>query len=83
MNIYKVKRTTHADSEDVISMVVSAPNEETARRINPFGQGERMRPQDWNESWWVNSPDETEVVLLGHCVKGLGQTVIAVVHCAP
>ena len=63
MNLYLIKQTTNQDYDTYDSAVVCAPDEETARNMDPcIG-----KPVDWNNPWnsWCSSPDQVSVKLLG------------------
>lgn len=76
MNIYLItdKARAHDAYDTFDSAIVSAPDAETARNMNPM-TGE---PVDWNKpgSEWASSKNDVKVVLLGRAEEGEIQRVI-------
>jgi hypothetical protein len=63
MNIYLLEQNVNADYDTYDSMVVSAPDEHTARQMHPndpLGYNDQPRYKEW-----ANSPDQVQVTLLG------------------
>lgn len=66
MNIYLIKQTENNDWDTYDGAVVYAPDEETARHLNPRS-GEKMTEADWKQSFssWCSSPTQVVVELIG------------------
>jgi hypothetical protein len=74
MNLYLISQKANNGYDTYDSAVVAAPDEETARQMNP-GNGEPMK---WGEKWtsWAYAPEQVTVGLLGTAVEGTKQGVI-------
>jgi len=74
MNIYLLEQNVNDDYDTYDSMVVCAPDEESAKQIHPYlGSTLTINATDhWEEDHrypgaavWANSPDQVQVTLLG------------------
>ena len=67
MNIYHISQTVNTDYDTYDAAVVCAPDEETARSLNP-DTGKPMTDADWRNGLhdaWVSSPSDVRVRYLG------------------
>ena len=75
MKLYKISQTENNDYDTYDSAVVAAPDEETARLMNPANGGPMC---DWAGRYnsWSSSPDLVLVELLGTAKPGTRTGVI-------
>ena len=66
MNLYLLTRKEEVDWDQYISMVVAAPDKESARVISPDG---RVNVNYSKEDWWA-PPHLVKVKLIGIAVPG-------------
>lgn len=67
MNLYLISQTVNNTWDTYIAAVVCAPDEETARSLNP-DTGKPMTDADWRNGLhdaWVSSPSDVQVRYLG------------------
>lgn len=64
MNLYLIQQSENGGYDTYDSAVVAAPDEETARNIDPSGDGEPMK---WGKSFssWCFNPSQVHVILIG------------------
>lgn len=67
MNLYLLTRNDDVGWDEYISMVVAAPDEESARVISPRGQDYQIDDWDWAPPWLIN------VTLIGTAVPGVAK----------
>lgn len=74
MKLFLISQDQNTDYDTYDSAVVAAPNEETARNMNPTS-GEAMTDKDWNYSWsgWCGDPADIVVTYLGEAAEGTKQ----------
>jgi hypothetical protein len=75
MKIYRISQNQNNGYDTYDSSVVIAPDEETARNMNP-STGAQL---DWSKmqySGWCYKPDQVYVELIGTAVKGMRCDVI-------
>jgi hypothetical protein len=69
MNLYLISQTENEDYDTYDSAVVCAPDEDTARRMDPDRvRGRNGKAYDFGPSscdWWCSSADLVEVRLIG------------------
>ena len=75
MNLYLITQDQNHGYDTYDSAVVVAPDEETARRINPNSNNPKgclMTDDDWGRpySCWCNSPERVSVHLVGKAKDG-------------
>ena len=75
MKLYKISQQENNDYDTFDSAVVAAPDEETARLMNPASGGPVYK---WNDRYnsWCSSPDLVLVELLGTAKPGTKTGVI-------
>lgn len=75
MNLYLITQNQNNGYDTYDSAVIAAPNEQTARVMDP-ATGEEI--SDWHDifSTWCNSADKVTVTHIGKAVKGTKQGVI-------
>lgn len=91
MNLYKVSRTDSVRYEEFDSIVVQAPDEQSARRIHPkheeegiywdLGQGcwkEKIDSESrkYNDMFWTSDLNSLNIELIGKANPSLDKTVI-------
>jgi hypothetical protein len=66
MNIYLISQSENGHYDTYDAAVVSAPDTETARNMNPR-DGEPMTSEDWGQTWssWASGPQYVTVKHLG------------------
>lgn len=74
MKLYLISQKENDDYDTYDSAVVCAPDEETARNMNPAGGG----PMDWKDrNWgWCNKPESVEVEYLGEAAETVKQGIV-------
>lgn len=76
MKLFLIWQDVNDDWDTHDSAVVVAPDEETARNMDPANG----LPVDWNCDWisrrWVSNPDDVQVDYLGEAADGLESCVI-------
>lgn len=75
MNLYRISQHENNDYDTYDSAVVTAPDEETARLMDPkTGKAKKQ----WNDIYnsWCSSPDFVNVELLGTAKPGTTTGVI-------
>jgi hypothetical protein len=77
MNIYLISQRERTGYNTFDSAVMIAPDEETARRMNP-SNGKIMEKRDWESVFrsWASSPDFVEVELIGQAASDRPQGVV-------
>jgi hypothetical protein len=75
MNLYMISQRENNDYDTYDSAVVAAPDEETARLMNP-ANGDLISDWGHNYSTWCSSPDLVCVELLGIAKPGTKTGVI-------
>lgn len=80
MNIYKISQTENNDYDTYDSAVVCAPDDQTARAMNP-NNGKPIESHDWpcngkNYGAWAFSPEGVKVELIGETAEWMKQGVI-------
>jgi len=73
MKLYLISQTENNDWDTYDSAVVAAPDEDTARNLNPRAEGESDSNLfvDWNNlresTWftWASKPENVKVVCIG------------------
>lgn len=75
MKLFRISQEENSDYDTYDSAVVAAPNEQTARRMNP-SNGKEMG--EWNGccNSWCSSADKVIVKYLGEATEGIEQGVI-------
>ncbi len=75
MKLYLIAQEQNNDDDTYDSAVVAAPDEETAKRMNP-ANGKPM--DEWNKlySSWCNGPEHVTVRYLGEAVGDVEQGVV-------
>lgn len=73
MKIYLISQTANNDYDTYDSAVVCAPDEETARNMNP-SDGELMTAEEWKKrhSSWCASPEQVTVEYIGETNREQG-----------
>lgn len=69
MKLYLLSQTANNDCDTFDSLVVAAPDEETAKNIIPGGNS-------WANYSWVSSPDLITCAYLGEADKKIDQGII-------
>ncbi len=75
MRLFRISQTTNPGYDTYDSAVVCAPDEETARNINPFNG----KPMDWtsaNFDLWCLIPGDVIVEEIGAAFEGIKQGVV-------
>ena len=67
MKLFLIKQDQNTEYDTYDSAVVAAPDEETARQMNP-GTGKPMTDWDVRYSSWCNGPQHVTVRYLGEAV---------------
>ena len=77
MNLYCISQNTNNDYDTYNSAVVAAPDEETAKLLNPRN-GSVMSEADWSRIYlvWCRSPNDVQVKLIGVAIDGQEQGLI-------
>lgn len=76
MNLYRISQNANNDYDTYDSAVVAAPDESTARIMNPWN-GSVMSESDWSQrSSWCSSPNDVQVELIGVASEGRAQGLI-------
>jgi hypothetical protein len=72
--LYLISQTENNIWDTFDSAVVCAPDEETARNMDP-ANGE---PMTWGETWgsWATAPKNVTVELIGTAAEGVRQGVV-------
>lgn len=73
MRLYLISQDSNDDYDTYDAAVVAAPDEDTARNMNPHN-GKPMTKEDWNAPYtdWCRSPHDVKVELLGNYTKDDG-----------
>lgn len=74
MKLFLIAQSQNSGFETYDGAVVAAPNEETAKFIDPRRNGELI--ENWKLSYWCNSPEKVEVTYLGETAENIPQGVI-------
>ncbi len=77
MKLYLISQTENNDWDTYDSAVVAAPDEDTARNLNPRAEGESDSNLfvDWNNiresTWftWATRPEDVKVKYIGEAVE--------------
>ncbi len=74
MKLFLISQQTNNKYDTYDSAVVCAPDELTARHMDP-SSGE---PMNWGDKWsgWCKSVDDVEVEYLGEAAEGVKQRVV-------
>lgn len=76
MRLYLISQKVNNDYDTYDSAIVAAPDEETARDINP-SDGKVI---DWGDDWfsgsWVHDRKDVAVKYIGEAVEGTEQGLI-------
>lgn len=74
MKLFLISQTENNGYDTFSDAVVAAPDEETARQMNPYNG----QPMVWggNFSPWCSSPEKVLVEHIGESVEGIKQSVI-------
>lgn len=74
MNLYLISQSENNKYDTYDSAVVAAPDEETARNMNPW-DGNPMTAEDWNYPYssWCSAPDKVSVEYLGVLHKSVDE----------
>ena len=77
MKLFLISQTENTDYDTFDSAVVCAPDEATARGMDP-GSGEPIAKQDWVSRWsaWCSSPDAVKVTYLGEAAETIPKGVV-------
>lgn len=75
MKLYLISQRENSDYHTYDSAVVCAPDEETARNINP-ATGLPMGEEDELRSYWCYSAEMVEVKYIGEAKEGMIQGVV-------
>lgn len=77
MKLYLISQTKNTDYDTYDSAVVCAPDEETARNMNP-ADGQQMTIENWKNPWssWCSSPEQVTVQYLGEASPSINPGVI-------
>jgi len=64
MNLYLISQSVNSGEDTYDSAVVAAPDEDTARELDPSSNG---KPMDWIDGCdeWCSTPSQVAVLLLG------------------
>jgi len=75
MNLYLISQTENNTWDTFDSAVVCAPDEDTARNMNP-SDGKPM--EKWGDAWsdWASCPENVTVKLIGTAAEGVRQGVV-------
>lgn len=75
MKLFKISQEENTDYDTYDSAVVAAPDEQTARNMNP-SDGKVMT--EWGDRYncWCSSPDNVTVECIGEAAEGVKQGVI-------
>ena len=71
MNLYLLTRPEGADYDEFDAIIVSAPDEATARRIHPLN-----KPFGDHFSCWTPTPETLEVTLLGTALTNESKLIL-------
>ena len=74
MKLFLISQEQNNDYDTYDSAVVAAPDEETARQMNP----DNGKPMEWRKqnSTWCSVPEHVAVRYLGKAVSGTEQGVV-------
>ena len=76
MKLWKLEQKQHCGYDTFDSVIVAAPDVDTAKGIHPNGC------QDWppasKYNAWCDSPDMVKITYLGKAAKGIAQGIILV-----
>jgi hypothetical protein len=73
MNLYLISQKVNDEWDTFDSAVVAAPDEETARQMDPSSS----EPMKWGrKSQWAYAPEQVTVQLIGVAVEGTKQGVV-------
>lgn len=77
MNLYRISQNQNNDYDTYDSAVVAAPDEETAKNMNPSGAG-MMTEEKWKYPYssWCTSAEYVNVEFIGTATDGIEQSVI-------
>ena len=75
MNLYLISQTQNGAYDTYDSAVVCAPDEETARHMDPR---DGLQKKEWDHKWstWCDGPEHVSVQYLGEAALGIEQGVI-------
>lgn len=76
MKLFLISQDENRDYDTYDSAVVCAPDAESARLIDPAGQGGSMAKLKSGYSSWCSSPDKVHVQLLGDAISELPVGVV-------
>lgn len=78
MKLYRISQTENVDYDTYDSAVVAAPDEHTARIMNPATGEEKTEWLRENNPFeeWCYSPDQVTVEYIGEAAEGIKQGVI-------
>jgi len=72
MKLFLITQEENHEYDAYDSAVVAAPDEETARQMDP-GNG---KPMSWGSEFWCSGPEHVNVKYLGIAVSSIKRSVI-------
>lgn len=76
MKLFLISQKENTDYDTYDSAVVAAPDEETAKSMNPR-DGNRVDWNEWNDiTAWCSGPEHVDVKYIGDAADGVAQGVI-------
>ena len=75
MKLFLISQTQHCDYDTYDSAVVAAPDEATAREMDP-ATGEPVEDWGYRYSAWCSAPEHVAVRYIGKAAHGIKQGVV-------
>lgn len=75
MNLYLISQDENTDYDTYDSAVVAAPDEETARHMDP-ATGEAVQRWEYQFNGWCSSPIAVKVELIGKAAPHIRQGIV-------
>ena len=75
MKLFLISQTQNMDWDTYDSAVVAAPDEATARQMNPYN-GELIEVWDEPYRTWCSGPEHVMVQYIGEAAPDIGQYVV-------